>query len=183
MAKSTRRLINEVNAGSMADIAFLLLIFFLVTTQIKTDKGITFMLPPDNNEPSEFHARNIFKILINSGNELQVEGERFPDLTALRNRVKEHVLNYGKDENLSISPDKAVVSIKTDRGTSYKTYIAVLDEVQGAYYEIYGERVGMSADDFRKLDASDPGDLAIRKKARDGIPMAISLAEPTNYAN
>jgi biopolymer transport protein ExbD len=183
MAKSTRRLVNEVNAGSMADIAFLLLIFFLVTTQIKTDKGLTFMLPPDNNEPSEFHARNIFKIFINSGNELQVEGERFDDLAALRERIKDHVLNNGKEENLSISPDKAVVSIKIDRGTSYEKYIAVLDEVQGAYYEIYGERVGMSADDFRKLDASDPRDIALREKARKGIPMAISLAEPTNYTN
>ncbi|MFA0963044.1 ExbD/TolR family protein [Roseivirga sp. BDSF3-8] len=66
MAKATHRLINEVNAGSMADIAFLLLIFFLVTIQIKTDKGLTFMLPPAKEVTTEVHERNVFNILINS---------------------------------------------------------------------------------------------------------------------
>ncbi|MFA0963042.1 ExbD/TolR family protein [Roseivirga sp. BDSF3-8] len=185
MARSKNRMTNEVNAGSMADIAFLLLIFFLVTTQIKTDKGLTFMLPPKNEDQEvvKQKERNIFKVLINSSDRLLVEGEPLLDMSKLKPRVKEHVMNNGRNPDLSESPTKAIVSLKTDRGTSYEKYIATLDEIQGAYYEIYGERVGLTADEFRKLSSKNPREKALRDQGREGIPMGISLAEPTNYNN
>ncbi|MDN5202917.1 biopolymer transporter ExbD [Fulvivirgaceae bacterium BMA10] len=185
------RVTQGVNAGSMADIAFLLLIFFLVTTQIATDKGILIQLPPkpDPNEPPpdiKFNQRNVFKILINSNDDLLVEDERLRDVNSLKDMVKEFVLNYGRNPDLSDSPKDAIVSIKADRGTSYETFITVYDQVEWAYMEMYGERVGMSADDFRKLDLSDPEQKKIYNQARDlgpdgkpNFPKAISIAQPS----
>ena len=205
MARSGRNL-PEINSSSMADIAFLLLIFFLVTTTIATDKGLTLTLPPkaDPNEPPPDitkNQRNIFKILVNSSDRILVEDEPLTDVTEIRMMVKEFVLNFGKmdedaqalyntlpqslkalslkNESSSDNPKEAVVSFKADRGTSYDIYIAILDELQGAYYEIYGERIGITADDFRTLDRKKPDELEKYKLARSGIGMNISIAEPT----
>ena len=190
----------------MADIAFLLLVFFLVTTTIATDKGLTLTLPPkaDPNQPPPDitkNERNIFKILVNSSDKILIEDEPVTDLTGLRVQVKEFILNFGspKEEYVAIyntlpaslkafaqrsptssdDPKEAVVSFKADRGTSYDIYIAILDELQGAYYEIYGERVGLTADEFRALDRKNANDMEKYSKAREGIPMNISIAEPT----
>ena len=195
-----------VNSSSMADIAFLLLIFFLVTTTIATDKGLTLLLPPkpDPNEPPPDitkNERNIFKILVNSQDRLLVEELPLEDVTELRGMVKDFVLNFGNPDEEAIttfnslpgslrgmrlqdpassdSPKDAVVSFKTDRGTSYEMYIAVLDELQGAYYEIYGDRVDLTADEFRKLNRKVPEERRLYESAREGIPMNISIAEPT----
>ena len=84
-----------------------------------------------------------------------------------------------KNETSSDNPKEAVVSFKADRGTSYDLYIAILDELQGAYYEIYGERLGISADEFRALDRKKPAENERYKLARVGIGMNISIAEPT----
>ena len=97
MARSGRK-IPEVNSSSMADIAFLLLVFFLVTTTIATDKGLTLTLPPkaDPNQPPPDitkNQRNIFKILVNSSDRILIEDEPVTDLTGLRDQVKEFVLN------------------------------------------------------------------------------------------
>ncbi len=195
-----RRANPEVSAGSMADIAFLLLIFFLVTTTIASDKGILLVLPPkpDPNQPPpdiNKNAKNIFKILANSSDKLLVEDEPFggiDDVPALRQMVKDFVLNYGQDPTSSDSPEEAVVSFKTDRGTSYELFLAVLDELQAAYNEIYGERVASEllqafpdkgpkdlAEIFRTLDKKDPKLKELYDKARDGIPRNISIAEPS----
>ena len=93
MARSGRKL-PEVNSSSMADIAFLLLVFFLVTTTIATDKGLTLTLPPkaDPNQPPPDitkNERNIFKILVNSSDRILIEDEPVTDLTGLRDQVKE----------------------------------------------------------------------------------------------
>ena len=205
MARSGRKL-PEVNSSSMADIAFLLLVFFLVTTTIATDKGLTLTLPPkaDPNEPPPDitkNERNIFKILVNSSDRILIEDEPVTDLSGLRVQVKEFILNFGKPaedyvpiynslpQGLKVlsqknpissdDPKEAVVSFKADRGTSYDIYIAILDELQGAYYEIYGERIGLTADEFRSLDRKKPKEMAKYKTAREGIPMNISIAEPT----
>ncbi|MCC5927861.1 MAG: biopolymer transporter ExbD [Cyclobacteriaceae bacterium] len=205
MAKKPRGL-PQVNSSSMADIAFLLLIFFLVTTTIATDRGLTLVLPPklDPNQPPPDitkNQRNIFKILVNSQDRILVEDEPFTDIPKLRGMVKEFVLNFGrpKEEDIQLfnslppslrglsmqtgessdSPQEAVVSFKTDRGTSYDIYIQILDELQGAYYEIYGERVGISADEFRNLDQRNPADKAKYDAARENLPMNISIAEPS----
>lgn len=205
MARSGRK-IPEVNSSSMADIAFLLLVFFLVTTTIATDKGLTLTLPPkaDPNQPPPDitkNQRNIFKILVNSSDRILVEDEPMTNIDGLRDQVKEFVLNFGapdeeaqtlyntlpsslkalsmKSESSSDNPKEAVISFKADRGTSYDIYIAILDELQAAYYEIYGERVGITADEFRALDRKKPDEMEKYSQARDGFPMNISIAEPT----
>lgn len=169
-----------VNAGSMADIAFLLLIFFFVTTTIENEKGITLMLPAwmENSPPQKMKERNLFKVLINSENRLLAEGEILMEVTQLKDMVIQFVMNPAHLDHLSESPAKAVISLKVDRGSQYSTYIEVLDQLKGAYYEIYGSRVNLSAGQFRALDLRNPREKTIYQRARDGIPMNISLAEP-----
>ena len=184
MARSKRRGAAEINSSSMADIAFLLLIFFLVTTTIANDKGLTLQLPPKPDDIEQVDIkipeRNIFKILINSSDKLLVENEPLTDMHELREMIKKHVLNNGRDPDLSDSPDKAVVSLKANRGTSYDMFIAVYNEAQGAYYDIYAERAGVTNKKWREIsnDLSNPDNKVIYDKAREGIPMAISIAEP-----
>lgn len=121
-----------------------------------------------------------FKILINSSDKLLVENEPLTDMHELREMIKKHVLNNGRDPDLSDSPDKAVVSLKANRGTSYDMFIAVYNEAQGAYYDIYAERAGVTNKKWREIsnDLSNPDNKVIYDKAREGIPMAISIAEP-----
>ncbi len=177
----TRKIQTQVNAGSMADIAFLLLIFFLVTTVINSDKGLMLKLPPKQDQPLdvEIPSRNLFTILINSDDALMIEGERWHNTEKLKSEAKLFILNFGKDESKSDNPEKAIISIKTSRGTSYKKYLKILDELQATYYEIYAERAGISPEAFRKLDHRNPEERAIYLKAREGIPMNISIANPT----
>lgn len=211
MPKKKVRATPEVNSGSMADIAFLLLIFFLVTTTIATDKGILMQLPPkpDPNaieEEIKFPERNLFKILANSNNQLLVEDEpwRGP-ISELTPEVKKFILNFGSpsEEGLRIyqslpssmkqyvnqfgknpkssddpSSGNAVVSFKAARGTSYDVYIQVLDAVNAAYNEVYAERVGLSSDEWLSLDREDEIQEDMYNRARQGIPRAISIAEP-----
>ena len=201
----------EIPNGSMADIAFLLLIFFLVTTTIANDKGIAMLLPPKpdpNQPPPEVtkNDRNIFKILANSQDKLLVEDEPLNDVFELREMVKSFILNFGSpgEEGVLIynslpasmkaysssvrrsdyfdDPTEAVVSFKADRGTSYELYVKVLDQVNAAYNDVYGERVGLSASEFLQLDRDDPIQDKKYLAARQGIPRAISIAEPNKIA-
>jgi biopolymer transport protein ExbD len=169
----------ELNTSSMADIAFLLLTFFLMTTVIKNEKGLLLLLPPviEEDSPIPLNERNLFNVQINSQDYFMVEGLRRPDLAGLRSEIKKFILNNGRDKTLSDSPKEAIVSLKADRGTSHKAYINALDEIQAAYYEIYAERVGMTAAKFRSLDQTNSTELAIYNKARQDIPMNISIAE------
>ena len=142
-----RRKSPEVNAGSMADIAFLLLIFFLVTTTIETDSGINRKLPPmeEQIDPPIIRQKNIFTVVVNKNNQLLVE-EELTDLKDLRNLAVEFLDNGGgsgeeacdycqgnKDPRSSDNPDKAIISLKNDRVTEYKVYIAVQNELVAAY--------------------------------------------------
>lgn len=139
---ATNRIAQEVNAGSMADIAFLLLIFSLVTAHIETDAGINKMLPPQNDEIiAEFKDRNVLKISMNNTNELMVNGELL-NLEGLREKVVafldngESFCDYcqgGGVDYLSENPTKAIISIKTQRNTSYPLYVSVQNEVLAAY--------------------------------------------------
>ena len=142
-----RRKSPEVNAGSMADIAFLLLIFFLVTTTIETDSGINRKLPPmeEQIDPPIIRQKNIFTVVVNKNNQLLVE-EELTDLKDLRELAVEFLDNGGgsgeeacdycqgkKDPRSSDNPDKAIISLKNDRETEYKVYIAVQNELVAAY--------------------------------------------------
>ncbi|MFC4873069.1 ExbD/TolR family protein [Negadavirga shengliensis] len=207
MARKRGRMSQEVNAGSMADIAFLLLIFFLVTTTIASDKGILNILPPkqDPNQPPpevELNERNIFNILINANDQLLIEGDFRNTTEGLSDEIKRFILNFGNPdeaamalfnslpaslralaERSSSSSDHpmtggAVVSIKTNRGTSYETYLEVLDLVKRAYFEIYAERVGLTADQYRALTGQTAAEKELLDRGKEDIPMAISIAEP-----
>ena len=142
-----RRKSPEVNAGSMADIAFLLLIFFLVTTTIETDSGINRKLPPMEAQidPPIIRQKNIFTVVVNKNNQLLVE-EELTDIKDLRDLAVEFLDNGGgsgeeacdycqgnKDPRSSDNPDKAIISLKNDRETEYKVYIAVQNELVAAY--------------------------------------------------
>jgi len=177
----TKRVMPELSSGAMADIAFLLLTFFMVTTQVDDYKGLAIVLPPNQPEIPNIPLtdRNIFTININSNNLYLIEGEVVSSIEGLRNEIKKFILNSKRNPHLPDNPKRAVVSIKTDRGTSHKSFITALDEAQAAYYEIYAERVGLTAKEFRALDVSNPENKKIYEKAMQGIPMNISIADPS----
>lgn len=142
---ATHRTVQEVNAGSMADIAFLLLIFFLVTASIDTDAGLNRMLPPkDNDIIAEFKQRNLLKINMNNNNELMVNDELL-NVESLREKVVsfidngeslcEYCLGEGVDY-LSENPSKAIIAIEAQRNTSYQLFVTVQNEVLGAYKDL-----------------------------------------------
>jgi biopolymer transport protein ExbD len=140
MAKK-KRPAPEINASSMADIAFLLLIFFLVTTEIATDEGINITLPPYTDAPPppvESNDRNTLAVNINSRDQIQVE-EELTEVRELRELTKRFINNNGADPGMSDSPLEAIVSFKGDRGTSYDMYINVYNELRGAYNELRDE--------------------------------------------
>lgn len=207
----------EINAGSMADIAFLLLIFFLVTTTMNVDSGISKKLsekPPADYVPPIIKKKNIFEVNINRNNELLVEGERM-DIKNLKDEAVKFIDNGGgignpsedgtpgkecdycqgeRSEASSDHPSKAIISVQSDRGTDYGTYIVVQNELLKAYTELRNrlsrERYGMSYDELEQafIDAKKSADLKsqvdkLRKKVEDiktAYPQIISDAEPTS---
>ena len=204
-----RRSAPEVNAGSMADIAFLLLIFFLVTTTIETDSGINRKLPPMEEiiDPPIIKERNIFTVVVNKNNQILVE-EKLMNIQDLRSEAVAFLDNGGglaeeacdycqgsRDRSSSDNPDKAIISLKNDRETDYKVYISVQNELVAAYYFLRDlecqKRYGVS---FREMEYvyNDPASKATEglvddlkpkvKKIQDLFPMRLSEAEPKkNY--
>jgi biopolymer transport protein ExbD len=184
MAKKKNRAIPEINASSMADIAFLLLIFFLVTTTIGADKGINMLLPPkkEENAPDQqvkLKDRNVFKVIVNSRNQLLVEDEPMA-VDRLREEAKKFLSNNGADPASSESPQEAVVSLKTDRGTQYDVYLRVLDELSAAYNELRAEKLGISIDRYLNLDPKLTKEDEMLKYAQKVYPRRLSEAEPTS---
>lgn len=163
----------------MADIAFLLLIFFLVTTTIAEDKGILVKLPPWSDEKpdvTQLKTRNVFSVLVNAQNQLLVRGE-LVDIRDLREKTVEFISNPSQREDLSEAPNKAIISLKNDRGTNYRTYLEVYNELKGAYYELWDE---LSRKKYGE-PYSDDMPTAKQKAIKDEIPFVISEAEPTNF--
>lgn len=178
MASRRERKAPEVNAGSMADIAFLLLIFFLVTTQIVVDKGVLVKLPPWSNEPPpemKLNTRNVYSVLVNANNDLLVRSEP-KDIKNLRKDAKIFIMNPQKLEDMAEKPTKAIISLKNDRGTSYATYLEVYNELKAAYNELREEEsIKRHGKSFEYLERD------LQKAIRADIPLVISEAEPTNF--
>jgi biopolymer transport protein ExbD len=178
-SKSRDRVTTEINAGSMADIAFLLLIFFLVTTTIAEDRGILVKLPPWSDIPPEtqkLKQRNVYSVLVNAQNQLLVRGEVMR-LDDLRQNAKEFIANPNGREDYAEKPSRAIISLKNDRGTNYRTYLEVYNELKAAYSELWNEL------SMRKFNVPYSEDMPIaqRKAIKDEIPFVISEAEPTNF--
>lgn len=170
-----KRAVPEINAGSMADIAFLLLIFFLVTTTMDTDTGLKASLPPlpdEETPPPDFNKRNVLEIKINSANQMLVEGELM-DITQLKDFTKKFITNYGANPELSDRPDIAIVSLQNDRGTEYDIYVQVQDKLRTAYREVRDEesqkKYGLNYDQLTEEE---------QNIIKDIIPQKISEAEP-----
>lgn len=166
----------------MADIAFLLLVFFLMATTIQADKGLTMLLPPKNEQrqQKELNDRNVFKILVNYKDELLVEDKPM-EIDQLKEEIMVFLTNRGQNPDLSDSPQEAVVSIKTDRGTTYETYINVLDEAKAAYHQLRADHVGITLQDYLNLKPDkNPKHKKLYERAKEEFPMRISEAEPTD---
>lgn len=187
----------EINASSMADIAFLLLVFFLVTTTMDTDFGLARRLPPpldlDQPEPPPIKERNVFVVLVNANDQLLVEGELL-DISELKEKAKEFIANPSDDENLpekkmtevqffgQYPVSKQVISLQNDNGTSYDMYIQVQNSLAQAYNELR-EEITMSKFSVNYADlvekAKDDEMANKRYKAIKKIyPQRISEAEP-----
>lgn len=179
MARKTRSA-PEINAGSMADIAFLLLIFFLVTTQISEDKGVLVKLPPWSNEPPpelKLNERNVYSVLVNSANQLLVRKQPM-QIETLRKNAKVFIMNPEQRPDMAETPTKAIISIKTDRGTEYKTYLEVYNELKAAYNELRDEASRRRHNKSFEFITKDQ-----QRAIRAEIPLVISEAEPTDLAN
>lgn len=193
----------EVNAGSMADIAFLLLIFFLVTTTIGVDQGINRLLPRYEENPPvpPINERNILPVLVNKDNQLLVN-EKVINIKELRQTAIDFLENNGegncnycftgkKDPSSSDHPDKAVISLSNDGLTTYGMYIAVQNELVGAYTFLRDReckrRYNMSFSEMEYI-YNDPASKATEgliedlepkvKLIQDMFPMRLSEAEP-----
>lgn len=187
------RKLPEYNSSSLADIAFMLLIFFLVTTTMDTDTGISRMLPPPvppdqvQDDDQKIKERNVFVVLINKNDQLLVEG-KLMRIENLREEAKEFIANPARLENLPefkevevpyfglVDVSKQIISLQNDRGTSYGIYIQAQNELARAYNELRDElalrKFGKKYDDL-----ADDQSNAVRKI----YPQRISEAEPKNY--
>ena len=182
---SKKRAVPEINAGSMADIAFLLLIFFLVTTTMDVDKGLLVKLPPWTEEQSEeqdIKEKNIFVVLVNAQDQLLIESE-YATLEDVRRLAKEFIDNNGdgtcedcrglRDPASSDNPGKAVISLQNDRGTSYNMFVKVRNELLGAYTELRNELATRKyGRDYESLSEGD------KEEVNAAYPQFISEAEP-----
>lgn len=172
------RKVPEINAGSMADIAFLLLVFFLVTTTIQTDAGLSVLLPPyeENPQPPKpSERRNVFSVQINKMDGLLVR-DRPGQLATLKEEIKEFIINPQRREDFSESPKKAIITLLNDNGTSYETYLTVYNELKAAYRELWDQsaetKFGRNYESLSKEN---------QKMIREEIPLVISEAEPTEF--
>ncbi len=164
MIRKQKRGGAEIPSASMADIAFLMLIFFLVTTTFDVDTGIGLVLPPHIEEAElvKIKKENLANVLVNKEGQVLLDG----DLVVI-SQIKE-ILKSKIREN-----DKLIISVKTDRETSYEIYIAVMDELKENYYELREEfsrqKFGLGLTQLTKVQL---------REVREAVPQRISLAEP-----
>ena len=196
---SNKRKVPEVNSSSQADIAFSLLIFFLVATTMNTDTGLARMLPPmppenQQQEDIKVKERNLFLVLI-SGNGAIMAGtpnhQEIIDLRQLTDKAKEFILNPMDDENLPEKKDEeielpdgskwvypvsqGVISLQTTRDTGYQAYIQVQNELTRAFNEVRDDVAEKKfGSKFSDLNEEQRGVIT------KAIPLKISEAEPRN---
>ena len=205
-----KRDVPEINAGSMADIAFLLLIFFLVTTTMDVDTGISRKLPEkqpeDMPDPPKLKEKNVFIVTVNRNNDILVEGETFMTVDQIREEAIRFIDNGGgmgnpidgaepaecdwcegeKNPESSDHPNKAVISLESDRGTSYGTYISVQNELVGAYTDLRNrlseKMYGISYTQMLKDASNNASNETLKERIsiiKNKYPQIISEAEPT----
>ncbi|MBQ2393515.1 MAG: biopolymer transporter ExbD [Alistipes sp.] len=179
----------EINASSMADVAFLLLIFFLVATTMDIDSGLNRVLPPwseQQTDAPDIRERNLMLVHVNKYDQIAVQGE-LVQVSQLKDRAKEWVLNTSNDANLPEKKNETidfigeypvsqgVISLQNDRGTSYEMYIKVQNELTRAFNEIRDElSKAHFGRPYAELDKEQQDAIA------DAVPMKISEAEPQN---
>lgn len=200
-----RRDIGEINAGSMADIAFLLLIFFLVTTTMDVDSGIARKLPEKTDQQSDVivKEKNVLDIVVNRNNQLLVENE-YVKVTDIKRLAMKFIDNGGglstpidnkpgepcdycegaKDPNSSDHPTKAIISLQSDRGTTYGMYVSIQNEIEAAYNQLRNDlatkRYGRSYDALLQ-DYDDNPTESLKVKIddlKDKYPQIITEPEP-----
>ena len=179
----------EINASSMADVAFLLLIFFLVATTMDIDSGLNRVLPPwseQQTDAPDIRERNLMLVHVNKYDQIAVQGE-LVQVSQLKDRAKEWVLNTSNDANLPEKKNETidfigeypvsqgVISLQNDRGTSYEMYIKVQNELTRTINEIRDElSKAHFGRPYAELDKEQQDAIA------DAVPMKISEAEPQN---
>jgi len=193
-----KKKVPQINGTSSADIAFMLLLFFLLTTSMDTDTGLARRLPPppdksiDRSEMDiKVNKRNILTVMINSNNQILCGGE-YIDIRQLKEKTKEFLQNTSRDIHLpeyeekdipffgtrQVLTEKHIISLQNDRGTSYQAYIDVQNELVAAYNELRNEvsgvRWGLKFDDL---------DEEQQKAVVMIYPQKISEAEPKNYGD
>lgn len=182
----------DVNASSTADIAFLLLVFFLVSSTMTSDFGLGRMLPPiappNQTDAPIIKERNVFTVQLNYKNQLLVRGEWMENVSQLKEKAKEFIENKYNDPELpekeakdiplfgNVMVTKGIISLQNDRGSQYQAYLEVQNELQAAYNELRDElakkKFGKSYEDCEEEEQD-----AIKKV----YPQKISEAEPKNY--
>lgn len=162
----------------MADIAFLLLVFFLVTTTMDIPTGIQVQLPPITDEPppeSQQRKKEVLEVLVNARDQLLVEGELM-QVNQLKQKTMDHLTNEGRNPNLSTTSTKAIVSLKNDRGTSYEMYLSVYNELEAAYKQVRDDYAMQKfGREFKKLRTEEQID-----EVKEKYPKKLSEAEPVN---
>jgi biopolymer transport protein ExbD len=193
MAKGKRKC-PDINSSSTADIAFLLLIFFLITTSMDTDRGLARRLPPppeneqQQNNEDKVKQRNVLQVFLNMYDQLMVNGEVI-NVSQLRDKAKEFICNKANAENLPELvnkeveffgtvqvTEKHVISLQNDRSSSYQAYIDVQNELVAAYNELRDELATEKwGKKYEELDEDQ------QKAIREIYPQKISEAEPKKY--
>lgn len=186
--------VPQINASSMADISFLLLIFFLVTTSMDVNQGLARRLPapipPDQKvEDTDINKRNLLVVKINSANQLMVQGQLM-DVKQLREKAKEFIKNenddayfpklyeedFGEPIGVLKYTKEHVISVQNDVDTRYQSYLDVQNELVAAYNELRDECARKYFHKgYNELDEEQ------QKQVQKVYPQKISEAEPKNY--
>ncbi|WP_321478393.1 biopolymer transporter ExbD [uncultured Bacteroides sp.] len=192
MAKKNRK-VPDINSSSTADIAFLLLIFFLITTSMDTDKGLARRLPPPPEKDQKqddviVKERNVLVVYLNFQNQLMC-GKDYIDVKQLKQRAKDFIANPYNDSSLPekysknvpffgnvMVTEKHVISLQNDRNSKYQAYIDVQNELVAAYNELRDEKAQEKwHKNYDELNEEQ------QKAIREIYPQKISEAEPKNY--